>query len=135
MNRVKTTLLAAMCWPVLSAHAAPCFKYDTETVVLQGRVRVETFYGPPNYGESPATDSKERQAILHLKQPLCTLASDDDPAETHQRRVTLVPRGGLSLHAFAGKEVSVTGKLFHATTGHHHTPVLISVEQPPTVER
>lgn len=135
MNRVTTTLLAAICLAVLPAHAAPCFKYDSETVVLKGRVRLETFYGPPNYGESPATDSKERQAILHLKQPLCTQESGDDPAETHQRTVTLVPRGGLSLHAFAGKEVSVTGKLFHATTGHHHTLVLISVEQPPTIER
>ena len=135
MTRLQRTVLAALLAPAIAAHAAPCFKYDTETVVLKGRVKVETFYGPPNYGESPATDSREQQAVLYLNLHLCTQESDDDPAETHQRRVTLVPLGGLSLKPFVGKEVSVKGKLFHATTGHHHTPVLIAVEQAPTIER
>lgn len=135
MSRLHLTLLAALLSPAIAAHAAPCFKYDTETVVLKGRVRLETFYGPPNYGENPATDSREQQAILYLKLHLCTQESDDDPAEVRQRRVTLVPHGGLSLKAFADKEVAVKGKLFHATTGHHHTPVLISLEQAPTIER
>jgi hypothetical protein len=113
--------------------ASACEKYGLPSTTLAGTVTVETFYGPPGYGESPETDSKERQAILHLAKPLCTLASDDDPAEQDQVKVTLVPMGNLSLRAFVNKTVTVRGSLFHAFTGHHHTDVLIEIRDTPVV--
>ncbi|MEY4763577.1 MAG: hypothetical protein RI907_250 [Pseudomonadota bacterium] len=42
---------------------------------------------------------------------------------------TLVPMGGVKLRDYAGQQVKVAGKLFHASTGHHHTPVLLAVTQ------
>ncbi|WP_322404040.1 DUF4431 domain-containing protein [Massilia luteola] len=98
---------------------------------MSGTVTIETFFGPPGYGESPATDLKEQQAILHLTKPLCTVASQDNPAEHDQATVTLVPMGKFSLQPFAGKLVTVSGPLFHAITGHHHTPVLIAIGEAP----
>jgi hypothetical protein len=40
--------------------------------------------------------------------------------------VTLVPREGV--HWENGQHVRVRGGLFVAHTGHHHTPLLLSVE-------
>ena len=116
-----------------SAHATACEKYDLPATTLSGTVTIETFFGPPGYGESPATDLKERQAILHLVKPLCTVASGDDPAERDQVMVTLAPMGKFSLQPVAGKLVTVSGSLFHAISGHHHTPVLIAISEVPTV--
>jgi hypothetical protein len=114
-----------------SVNAETCQRYDVANTELAGRVSIQTFFGPPNYGESPETDAKERQAILHLNRPICTIATDDSPAEENQTDVTLVPMGNFSLVPFDGKPVTVKGKLFHAITGHHHTDVLISIDKAP----
>jgi hypothetical protein len=116
-----------------SVHADTCQRYDVANTELTGRVSIQTFFGPPNYGESPETDSKERQAILHLNRPICTIASYDSPAEENQTDVTLVPMGNFSLVPFEGKPVTVRGELFHAITGHHHTDVLISIDKVPQI--
>jgi hypothetical protein len=116
-----------------SVHAETCQRYDVANTELTGRVHIQTFFGPPNYGESPETDSKERQAILHLNRPICTIATDDSPAEENQSDVTLVPMGNFSLVPFEGKPVTVRGELFHAITGHHHTDVLISIDKAPQI--
>lgn len=125
-----------LCISLLSCTAlsvSACEKYGLPNTTLVGTVTAETFYGPPGYGESPGTDSKERQAILHLAHPLCTIGSDEDPAERDQVRVTLVPIDNLSLREFVGKMVTVRGSLFHAITGHHHTEVLIAIREAPMV--
>jgi len=118
-----------------SLAAMPCLHYEGEPVSVSGKVVLRIFFGPPNYGENPATDSREEQAILLLVRPICVDAnpSDNDEAEKEQKEITLVPTHGLDLTGFEGKEVDVEGKLFHANTGHHHTPVLIQIGriQPP----
>jgi hypothetical protein len=93
-------------------------------------VRLQTFFGPPNYGESPTTDSKEDQAILLLDTPICvfTSKSGNEEGVMNQFAVTLVSVHGRDLRPFAGKRAIVEGVLFHANTGHHHTPVLIQLE-------
>lgn len=117
--------------------ADSCVRYNEDGVVLTGKVERRTFYGPPNYGENPRTDSRETQAILRLDRPLCTAGSVDglEQAEDAQELVTLVPLGPFSLKPFAGKRVSVKGSLFHAHTGHHRTPILIELRQPPALKR
>jgi hypothetical protein len=138
---VKIPLLAATAFLlsiVPAAHAKPvCAPYDIEGVVLSGTVELRSFFGPPNYGENPETDAKEVQALLKLDHALCTLESEEreEQAERNQRLVTLVPMGGFSLKQYAGKHVSVKGSLYHADNGHHRTPVLIAIRQPPVVDR
>jgi hypothetical protein len=90
---------------------------------------LETFYGPPNYGENPKTDSRETQAILVLAKPICVDASPStyEERESKQRKITLVPPLGVNLGSYGGRFVTVTGTLFHAHTGHHHTQVLMQV--------
>lgn len=98
-------------------------------VTLSGKVTTRTFYGPPGYGENPATDSRETQGILLLSKPICVdeNPTDYDEAEKNQLEVTLVPLGKTNLKGYIGNQVTVHGALFHANTGHHHTPVLIQI--------
>jgi hypothetical protein len=133
MLKIGLKVLCISLISCTSLSVSACKKYGLPTTTLVGTATLETSYGPPGYGESPQTDSQERQAILHLDKPLCTLASDDDPSEEDQVRVTLAPMGNLSLREFVGKTVSVRGSLFHAVTGHHHTKVLIAIREAPVV--
>jgi hypothetical protein len=61
---------------------------------------------------------------------------DVDVAKTGVRRIQLVldQQGYDSLRRFLGKKVTLRGTLFGAITGHHHTPVLLSVVKPAHVE-
>jgi hypothetical protein len=135
-NLMLKIVWKVLCISLISCTAlsvSACEEYGLSGTTLVGTVTLETFFGPPGYGESPETDSKERQAILHLAKPLCTLASDDAPAEQGQAQVTLAPMDNLSLQDFVGKVVAVRGSLFHAITGHHHTEVLIAIREAPMI--
>lgn len=129
--RIWWKLLSISLVACMTSQVHACEKYDLPNVELTGTLRIETFYGPPNFGESPKTDAKERQAILHLAKPLCTIASNAADAEQNQLTVTVAPMDKLSLSQFVGKTVKVRGSLFHADNGHHHTPVLIEVHEAP----
>lgn len=118
--------LSAWC----DTQAATCLRLDDPTVTLRGTVIVKTFFGPPNYGENPETDSRETQALLKLDQPACVAMGQDDGTVQQERQslVTLVPGSKIKLSPYRGKQVTVRGSLFQAFTGHHHTDVLIDVK-------
>jgi hypothetical protein len=141
--RVVTTkifggLILVVVWSNLQTVASQpaarhrVLHYEPEKVMLKGKVVSRTFYGPPNYGENPKTDSQESQYILILDAAVDVVANGSDPTDQTERgvrRVTLV------VHDFAahpvrpllGRRVLIEGTLFHANTGHHHTRVLITV--------
>ena len=129
MTRCLTLLLAILFATTPSLAAVPCLHYEGDPVILTGKVTLQTFYGPPSYGEKPDTDSREIQAILLLPGSVCVSAdpSNSYEAETNQWKVTLVPPSGVNLTRYARKKVTVEGTLFHSHTGHHHTPVLMEV--------
>ena len=122
-------ILMACLTSTLSSAEEPCLHYMGDPVILSGIVTNRTFYGPPNYGENPDTDSRETQGILVLSKPICVDKNPNgyDEAEKNQLEVTLVPNSKTNLKDYLGKQVTVHGKLFHAFTGHHHTPVLIEI--------
>ncbi len=133
-------ILCSLCFLVISPHASAaddCLAFDREGVVLTGLVYLKTFYGPPNYGESPDTDALETQALLALDEPICVRASGEDSTvdAVGVSDVTLVPLGGIGFARFSGRRVSVTGSLFSPITGHHRTAVLIEVRSDPGVLR
>ena len=127
----RLLLLMFLFAPSLPAVAAPCLHYGGSPVTLNGKVKLQTFFGPPNYGENPDIDSRETQAILLLENPVCVEANpkDYEEAEQNQREVTLVPLGKENLKNYEGKQVLIQGTLYHAQTGHHHTPLLIEIKR------
>ena len=106
--------------------------YEPTVVELEGTLTIKTFYGPPNYGENPKTDSKEKQWILKLKEPVDVIGDKGPPNDltfTSVYRVTQMELVLLGRHNnLIGKQVLVKGTLFHAHTGHHHTDVLMEVQ-------
>ncbi|GAB2844447.1 hypothetical protein GCM10027277_10320 [Pseudoduganella ginsengisoli] len=130
MTRFTVSCALLLAGLAFQAQAAPCLRVDDHPVTLHGMVVIQTFYGPPGYGETPKTDRRETQGLLKLDAPVCIGVSDADGVvtETQQSMVTMVPPAKVSLKHYRGKKVTASGSLFQAVTGHHHTDVLIDVE-------
>jgi hypothetical protein len=119
---------------ILAAHASAqsCLSYDTDDLSLTGTISRKTFPGPPNYESIKKGDKPETYWVLHLDKPICTTASGDNDAEKDVTDLQLIltqKQYALYKNFVGGKApVTVIGKLSHAITGHHHTPVLMEVK-------
>jgi hypothetical protein len=132
-------IAAVLTAPFLTAPKAvlaadTCLSYEPAKVQLSGKVSKKEAFGPPGYGEDPAHDSRENYLVLALPAPICVNGDPKSPinseSETDVREVQLVYPPGRSLQqAWLDRNISVSGTLFHATTGHHRTKVLIQVTQ------
>lgn len=106
-------------------------EYWPAVVELEGKLSIKTFFGPPNFGENPETDSKEMTRILSLDKPINVRSKDETdsvlgPSVENVRELQLIFDGPLK--KLVGKKLIVKGTLLHAHTGHHHTDVLLDVE-------
>ena len=107
-------------------------KYEPATVTLAGTVSMGEAFGPPGYGENPRSDRKERYFLLTLDTPISVQGSPHDAAnaksETGIAAVQMVFSDACPFkRRWRNKHVWVSGRLFHAITGHHRTPVLLQV--------
>ena len=128
---VIATLLLAVAPP--AAAQQRWLSYEPEVMELDGRLVIESKFGPPNFGEQPKTDEKVRVPVLVLSNRANMLAdSGDDPnakSVYHVRQIQLAfPSSDTAHKALIGKQVVVTGTLFHAHTGHHYTEVVMNVQ-------
>jgi len=115
-----------------SYSGTECLRYEPVVVTLGGTLVLRTFFGPPNYGENPESDSRETQTLLDLDKPICVLGDPSSEINSasemdDQRSVTLVPAKGMDLARYAGRQMVLRGTLFHAHTAHHHTQLLLTV--------
>ena len=106
-------------------------EYAPAVVELEGTLSIKTFFGPPNFGENPNTDSKEETRVLILDKPINVRAKIETeptlgPPVRNVRELQLV--FDRPLRKWAGKKLIVKGTLFYAHTGHHFTDVLLDVE-------
>ena len=135
MNRALTilvlTILVTVAHPT-ATQAQRWLSYEPETVELDGRLVIQSRYGPPNYGEQPKTDQKVRVPVLVLKNPVSVLPSQEGGYNSQPvyrtTRIQLAFIGnGTAYKNLIGKNVVVTGSLFHAHTGHHYTDAVLNV--------
>jgi hypothetical protein len=117
----------------VSGAKQDCLEYGHQ-VQLTGNLVRETFPGPPNFESVEKGDIPEVAWILYLDKPVCIKgrAGDDfDVGISYLKALQLV-MGNKDYYQRAkgllSKKVIVTGLLFGAHTGHHHTPVLIDVK-------
>lgn len=116
------------------AAARRCLEYGPASVALTGTIVRRMEYGPPNYGEDPAHDAREVYWYLQLHDPICVNGkkdtSEEMEEETNVRKVQIVyPNGYPEGDHWINHRASITGILFHAMTGHHHTKVLIEARK------
>jgi hypothetical protein len=126
-------LVAKQAGIAKTAAAANCLEYGPK-VQLIGRLVKKTFPGPPNYASVARGDTPEVVWILHLDKSICVKArpgNDFDVAVSQLQDLQLA-LGNINYYQHAkellSRKVIVTGVLFGAHTGHHHTPVLLDVE-------
>ena len=81
-----------------------------------GKLIIETFYGPPGFGEDPMHDKKINCYILII---------EDEPNGDNYK-MQIYSNDSLNLDAFLGKYILVKGELFSSHTGYHNTPILIN---------
>lgn len=116
-----------------SETSATCFPLEPEKVSLTGVITRQTFPGPPNYESIAAGDRPETYWILNPATPVCVQA-----VQSENKPVTRVSALQLVFvvqqHPYEqfrdvlNQSVTVTGSLFEAHTGHHHTKILLDVQ-------
>jgi len=110
---------------------SPCLNYEPASVHLAGVIKRKTFPGPPNYESVAKGDEPETYWVLHPSKPLCVNFFSDWSQEKHVTAIQLIFNGAAREYAryraLVGKEVLIDGSLSHAETGHHHTPILLTV--------
>lgn len=106
-------------------------QYDTVSYSFEGVVKLEKYYGPPNYGENPETDLEEWTYMLVLPTPISVSGQsvEDEPHENVKKIQLVFDWSRFPIKSYVGRRVCVTGTLFAAITGHHHAPVLLKVER------
>ena len=117
-----------------NAADSKCLEYGPAIVTLTGTIMSQMQYGPPNYGEDPAHDAKEAYWYLQLDDPICVNGKKDNSeemeGEKNVRKVQIVYLNGYPQgDNWINHRASITGTLFHAVTGHHHTNVLIEARK------
>ena len=135
MKHVLTTLslmvLVVVARPT-ATQAQRWLSYEPQTVELDGRLVIQSKFGPPNYGEEPKTDQKVRIPVLVLSYVVSVRPSQEDgpnsePAYRIKQIQLAFNDSGTTYKNLIGKKVVVTGTLFHAHTGHHYTDVVLKV--------
>lgn len=104
------------------------YKYGPAISVLTGKLKFESFWGPPNFGEDTTIDRKETMAILYLQKPIDIAHDTSDEfnvAQTGISRIQLIHERNLK--NYVGKEITVKGTLFGAHSPHHRTEVLLNM--------
>ncbi len=106
-------------------------------VTLTGRVTTRLEYGAPGFGEDPKTDAKENIFLFVLKRPVDVHADKERPSDTDtddfngvkEMQLVFMKIDKKLFRKMVGRKVKVTGSLFQAENGHHHTDVLIEVDK------
>ena len=105
---VLSFCLAAVC----SMAETKALHYPPGGVTLRGKLVSKTFYGPPNYGENPESDTKKSQYILILDSPVEVIGDKSDFYHMTEKGVKEVTVVVLDFKAhptevFVGKKVEV----------------------------
>ena len=116
-----------------STPQSQCLSYEPAVVTLSGTLVRKTFPGPPNYESVRKGDRPETSWFLDLSEGVCvnesTTEPDLNPKQRGIREIQLVvkPEQYQQHKGMVGRKVLASGTLFGEHTGHHRTPVLLTL--------
>ena len=129
--RLLVAFLALLIMSGCNRSMAQALHYEPAVVQLSGRLVVEDHYGPPNFGETPSIDKKEKVPILELDPPI-SVSSDEganSDSFSNVRRIQLLNSPVLKLGDLAGHHVSLRGTLSENQSGGNYADVMMSVQE------
>ena len=98
---------------------------DEKSITLAGNIIEKSFYGPPNFGETPKDDRIEKYFFLLLNKPILYNYKEQCIVI---KEIQLVFTNLYQKKFDKGKEYTVIGKIQKAETGHHYTDFILIVE-------
>lgn len=109
--------------------------YEPKVSEVKGKLTLNSFYGPPNYGETPETDKIEKVWILttvnaiNVFQEKAEIEEGDfNSTQYNIERVQLTTiKHSIDLKRYENKRITVKGTFWGGHTGHHFTPVLMDI--------
>ena len=116
-----------------TATSVPCLSYEPVVVKIAGTLGRKTEPGPPNYENIRNGDRPETYWFVKLSRPVCVGEDEKEPALNPAKKnvgsiqLVLAPAAYAACKELVGKKVVASGTLLGAITGHHHTPVLLTV--------
>lgn len=116
-----------------SVQAQDTLGYEPSVVTITGVVASDTFPGPPNFESIQAGDSPEDYWVLTLARPVFVSGVPNDDLNVSESNISSLqlvfmnPKDYDKYRKLLNCKVKVTGTLFHAMNGHHHTKVLLAV--------
>jgi hypothetical protein len=121
-----------------STRAEPVYRCDTAGIHLLGTLAERTFYGPPNFGKTPAKDVRDKVLVLKLENPITVEPIENAEAKNsanlntfrHVRQVQLFFSRAEEANArkLLGRAVLATGSLDEATAPRQYTDVTMEVK-------
>lgn len=125
MLRTITLTIAALL-ACSEAAQAGCSSARPAVVRLTGVLERITFAGPPDYESVAKGDAPETYFVLRLTNAVCV----DDPAagrvSAKQLQLFLEPSQYARYRRYIGRRMTLSGVLWPAETGHHHTPLMFT---------
>ncbi|MGH9421379.1 MAG: DUF4431 domain-containing protein [Thermoanaerobaculia bacterium] len=134
MRSFATILIIVLTWASVPALAAPaCLHFEPAVSSISGMLVRKTYPGPPNYEDIKKGDRPETGWYVRLAQPVCFVGTPgdeingEDEAGVNLVQLVLMHNEYKTHTRLVGKNVKATGMFFRAHTGHHYTPVLLTV--------
>jgi hypothetical protein len=124
------TIVGSLAVFITAPARADCLSYEPNRVSVAGTLTRIVFPGPPNYESVARGDRPEPYFVLRLQEPVCVKGRGRDADEPFLSDILAIQLGltepqYAQFRPLLGKRVRLSGSLAAATTGHHHTPVLM----------
>ena len=116
-----------------SVQQEKVYYFEPDTSFVTGILKQEVYFGPPNYGENPKTDSKEKQYVFYPNKPISVLSKPNTKQDSYNtttkniKSFQLVNTRNISLSKYINKKIKISGTFFGAHTAHHHTKILLDI--------
>jgi hypothetical protein len=126
-------LLAGMSVCFGQSKRDKCLLYEPSAVKVAGTLVSKTYPGPPNYNDIRRGDGAKTSWFVNLTEPVCVNEDSEqpdlNPARKNVRTIQLVMSNEQykKYKRLMGRKVVGIGTLFGEHTGHHHTPVFLTV--------
>ena len=144
---MKTVALFLFLFACESQAGQNALTYEPTKVELTGTLDLQTFPGPPNYESIQEGDEIERHFYLKLDAPVDVMPRGEHPTVDNPEEEKNIKVMQLAIdaeddtlwarfrRAGKGAHVKIRGSLFRRFTGHHHSRVLLGVNEMEPLKR